>query len=603
MNRMKCSFRLIASLIAIVALVFTLYGCNNGSSDSGRNYITDSGPLPNPPTVTGVTNAQGGTALTPGQDCTITGSGFGFTRSLRDNNRSKVTFTLTTGAGGANVDVVDYISWSETSISCTVPSLMAGQTYVVVVTAVNSYATEISTSSPSPGNTITVASDPTISSIAPATVNAGGIITITGTGFGATQGSGYVLFGLQIGGTKQPSASSWSDTRIICTVPDAVSPGNNVPVTVFRNGGTSSNSSPINIVGAAEPVIYDISPDSLPVGSTDPITIIGDNFGDSEGAGDVEFEIGTEAPMDVTTVTSWSDTRIVVRMPSQETTSDATVNVTIHTDRGAKSNADSEIIGNGSGKIYALFVGINAYQSPVSPLSCCVNDALGMQANLVSSSLWSGASITCLTDAQATKSAIQNAITTFASKMGAGDTFFFFFAGHGSSGNSHAYICPVDSNGNSSSDISDTELQTWVSAINSSAKKVIVFDSCNSGGFINKGGLTVRYTPLLDRVTDSMGGGFNRALETLSSMVFLSACKGDQLSTESSTLNHGYFTYYCLQGLGQGITIGPANTDSDADVTAEEVFAYASPLTIQANSEQTPQIQDNYSGNKLIIKK
>jgi hypothetical protein len=75
----------------------------------------------------------------------------------------------------------------------------------------------------------------TITSITPASAVAGASVTIAGSGFGATQGSGAVMFG-----ATTATVSAWSATSITATVPASLSPGA-VLVTVTPQGGTASN--------------------------------------------------------------------------------------------------------------------------------------------------------------------------------------------------------------------------------------------------------------------------------------------------------------------------------------------------------------------------
>ncbi len=75
----------------------------------------------------------------------------------------------------------------------------------------------------------------TITSLAPNHGTAGASVTITGTGFGSTQGTGSVRFG-----TTTATVTSWSDTSIVAVVPSGLA-AVQVQVTVTPNGGTASN--------------------------------------------------------------------------------------------------------------------------------------------------------------------------------------------------------------------------------------------------------------------------------------------------------------------------------------------------------------------------
>jgi IPT/TIG domain-containing protein len=74
----------------------------------------------------------------------------------------------------------------------------------------------------------------TISNLSPASGPVGVLVTITGTGFGSTQGSSTVSFN---GTTGTPCGTCWSATSISVLVPTGATTGN-VVVTV---GGVASN--------------------------------------------------------------------------------------------------------------------------------------------------------------------------------------------------------------------------------------------------------------------------------------------------------------------------------------------------------------------------
>ncbi|MDO8964108.1 MAG: Ig-like domain-containing protein [Coriobacteriia bacterium] len=81
---------------------------------------------------------------------------------------------------------------------------------------------------------------PTVTNVTPANADAGvnQPITITGTNFGATRGTGSAGFYSRGGSTVATAGIvSWSDTSIICTVPAGAGSG---PLTVTNGGGLSS---------------------------------------------------------------------------------------------------------------------------------------------------------------------------------------------------------------------------------------------------------------------------------------------------------------------------------------------------------------------------
>ena len=149
---------------------------------------------------------------------------------------------------------------------------------------------------------------PSLTSISPTALSPGMQVTFTGSGFGATQGSGSVGFNNTAG-----TVVSWSDTQVVATVAAGTNPGN---AWVTQNG-TRSNYIAFTIV--SPPTISSLSPGSGSVGTS--VTITGTSFGATQGTSTISFN-GT-----IATSTSWSDTSITALVPSGATTGNVVVNV------------------------------------------------------------------------------------------------------------------------------------------------------------------------------------------------------------------------------------------------------------------------------------
>jgi predicted alpha-1,2-mannosidase len=121
---------------------------------------------------------------------------------------------------------------------------------------------------------------PVATSVSPSPASAGQVVTITGSGFGATQGSGYVAFSDNgtnwgsPGNTATFQVDSWSDTSITFTVPTpsgtngewAVYPGTDASAMVVNSSGGVSDSPVLEITPTDNPADYydnnGISPDN-----------------------------------------------------------------------------------------------------------------------------------------------------------------------------------------------------------------------------------------------------------------------------------------------------------------------------------------------------
>jgi IPT/TIG domain len=124
-------------------------------------------------------------------------------------------------------------AWNPTLIIVTVPS--AATTGAVTVTVGGQTSNGVTF-------TVTSASgEPNITSLNPTSAAVGAQVTITGNGFGATQGSGLVWLGTQPG-----NVVSWSATQIVATVASGAKTGN---ARVLQNDALS-NSVPFTVSGS-----------------------------------------------------------------------------------------------------------------------------------------------------------------------------------------------------------------------------------------------------------------------------------------------------------------------------------------------------------------
>jgi RHS repeat-associated protein len=223
-----------------------------------------------------------------GESVTIIGANFGATQGS-----SIVTFNGTAASP---------TSWSNNQIVAPVPSGASNGNVFVTVSGTPTNGYNFTVTVPAI-NTLSTSSGPT-----------GTSVTITGSNFGASQGSSTVTFN---GTTATPT--SWSMTGIVVPVPAAAATGN-VVVTV---GVVPSNGVSFSVV----PNITSLSPSSGMAGTA--ITIAGTGFGATQGTSTVTFNAMSATP------TSWSNTSIVVPVPTGATTGNVVVSVSSLTSNGA----------------------------------------------------------------------------------------------------------------------------------------------------------------------------------------------------------------------------------------------------------------------------
>lgn len=240
---------------------------------------------------------------------------------------------------------------------------------------------------------------------------------------------------------------------------------------------------------------------------------------------------------------------------------------------------------NPPGSKVALLVGINDYISPsVSDLGACVNDVNDIGAKLISS----GWRVTKLTDRQATKAAIRNAIKTLSTGA---SQFLFYYSGHGTAIGTMGAICPADMT-TAASLLSDTELRSDLATISTSTKISLVFDSCNSGLFIGRSA-TGGPAPMIRfhrvegaaapdaRATDL----FARSL-SVNGYVVITGCRGSQYSYEVG--RNGWLT----GRLVVGFSTATYDRNNNRSYSMEEAFAAASAGYSTSGARQDPQLFD-----------
>jgi len=217
-------------------------------------------------------------------------------------------------------------------------------------------------------------------------------------------------------------------------------------------------------------------------------------------------------------------------------------------------------------KCFILVIGINKYKNSRLNLNYAVSDAQSV-ANLLKEnegSLYQQVDITELYDKDATKENIISSLESISKKAGPSDTFYFYYAGHGSMVDNHFYFIPTENtrlyDGSTINEegISDSDLQEKFKKI-AALKQVVVIDACQSGGGV--------------QTLATRGAGSEKAMAQLSrsSGVHVMASSGsDQFATEFEELGHGLFTYTLIEALKGEADGAP----KDGSVSVYELKSY-----------------------------
>jgi hypothetical protein len=241
---------------------------------------------------------------------------------------------------------------------------------------------------------------------------------------------------------------------------------------------------------------------------------------------------------------------------------------------------------------WAIIVGVSEFQYYEPTGIHAYEDAVDL--NSILRPIWGQDHVKLLTNSQATKANIRAAILDWLAPLeNSGDVILFYFSGEEQSDGSYETICPYDILTSSwANNIYDYELNTWLGNLQS-GKQVIILDCCYAGGFISRG-KGVKF----DSSATGVPGKFAKQLSK-GGRVVLTSSTGTESSWDTEELRHGVFTYYLLKAFSW---LEVVDSDSNGQISAEELFEYAEPRTVAYTSAfdsttQHPQMSDGYSGD------
>ena len=254
---------------------------------------------------------------------------------------------------------------------------------------------------------------------------------------------------------------------------------------------------------------------------------------------------------------------------------------------------------------WALLVGIDQYADDmITPLKGAVRDALVLRDALVNHAGFLPDNVFCLTsDDEANLPELGNIVTKLeyiASKMGPGDVFLFFFAGHGISiqyGEEYrSYLLAYETDIRSELLLTKTGLWVEEELIGSlrkieSGKVILILDACRNDPGSGRGDEDNVMTDAFERAfrlsrKKSSGGG------DIDLRATIYACKTGERAYEYPGLERGLFSVAFEEALS-----GKADRNEDKKVTLSEVGSYLGKRvpdllgqTLGGGRKQTPRV-------------
>ena len=232
---------------------------------------------------------------------------------------------------------------------------------------------------------------------------------------------------------------------------------------------------------------------------------------------------------------------------------------------------------------YALLIGVNEYNKPISSLKFCMNDmkylaetfeAIGFQRE----------NITLMTDESAsdlrpTKNNILNQVEMLCEMMSPEDLLIIAFSGHGVMVDGKAYLCPGDANAENADSLVSRDWVYEQLETSQAAQKLMIVDACRNEITI-AGSKSFGNARTLEDPTGAQGKGF----------VLLASCRPKQVSWDMPELKHGVFTHF----LAEGLRGGAKNDEGYVSILALADYASQKTKTYvhrNLNTLQVPMVQ------------
>jgi len=246
--------------------------------------------------------------------------------------------------------------------------------------------------------------------------------------------------------------------------------------------------------------------------------------------------------------------------------------------------ADAEV---GTGKLYALVVGVSRYKDPKIPqLKVSDKDARDFADFLkTQKQLFRSLNVTLLQNEEATRSEVEKHLYYKLRQAGKDDTVVLFLSGHGADDPNtpgEFFFLTYDAEPDFLAATAVHMNRQWFLNKLDSRRVVLIADACHAGGFSNPGtkSLEPAFQSLLQQFKESEG------------KVFLASSRPDESSMEKPGMSNSVFTYHLIQGLK-----GEADADQDGVVTLRELYDYVYKKTKdETKGFQRPQMEGRIVG-------
>jgi hypothetical protein len=231
-------------------------------------------------------------------------------------------------------------------------------------------------------------------------------------------------------------------------------------------------------------------------------------------------------------------------------------------------------------KLYVLAVGVAQYtHADISPLGFSAKDAKDFTAAMKrQTSLYRDVEVKLLTDADATKDNVVDALEWLQKQVTQHDVGMLFMAGHGvNDPTAGYYYLPVNADPEKlkRTGVSMADIRSTLASL--TGKAVFFIDTCHAGNVLGSG----------RRAVSDMNGVINELASAENGVVVFSSSTGKQYSLENQAWGNGAFTKAVIEGMNGG-----ADYQHSGRITHKMLDLFVSERVKQlTNGKQSPVTQ------------
>lgn len=243
----------------------------------------------------------------------------------------------------------------------------------------------------------------------------------------------------------------------------------------------------------------------------------------------------------------------------------------------------------------AILIGNSDYPGNFSDLRGPKYDIMKIETMLENSNFGSAGEFVSIDKYNdVTKYQVQTAIQQLIPVTGGEDITYFYYSGHGNQEANMSSLSLIDE------ELAVSELKAMLDKL--PGTKIVILDSCFSGGFINKGSDENTNLKKIDENIVKVFSKANKGYLNEGKYKVITASSKTEYSVEyDGDPPYGLFTKVLVDATGYNYGSYPSDIDGDGALTLDETYDYIYGRILQDNPEQHVQIYPSNSDYQWLI--